>query len=89
MAAVEHAITNTEFVITVEENALAGGFGSAVLEAANAARLPTDRIRCLGIPDKFIEHGNRTELLSSLDLDVAGLCRIARAMADQPSLVQD
>jgi 1-deoxy-D-xylulose-5-phosphate synthase len=75
------AIEETGFVITVEENALAGGFGSAVLEAANAADLRTDHILRLGLPDRFIEHGERDELLAELGLDVAGLVRAAHSMA--------
>ncbi|HUG90957.1 MAG TPA: 1-deoxy-D-xylulose-5-phosphate synthase [Planctomycetaceae bacterium] len=81
------AIEQTGFVITVEENTLCGGFGSAVLEAANAAGVRTDHIRCLGIPDQFIEHGERHELLADLGLDVDGLVATARAMADRPALV--
>ena len=61
-------------VVTVEEGALMGGFGSAVLEAAADAGLDTSRIRRLGIPDRFIEHGSRTELLADLGLDAAGIC---------------
>lgn len=75
------AIEETGFVITAEEGTLIGGFGSAVLEAANEARLPTDRILRLGIPDRFIEHGSRSELLADLGLDVAGLVGAARRMA--------
>ena len=45
------------FVITVEENSLMGGFGSAVLEAANRRGVTTDRFRILAIPDEFVEHG--------------------------------
>ena len=77
------AISDCPFVITVEENALAGGFGSAVLEAANAAGLRTDQVRTLGIPDRFIEHGDREELLAELGLDAEGLAATARAMADR------
>jgi 1-deoxy-D-xylulose-5-phosphate synthase len=69
------------FVITVEESTLNGGFGSAVLEAANAAGLPTQGIRRLGIPDAFVEHGERSELLADLGLDVAGLMAAAHQMA--------
>jgi 1-deoxy-D-xylulose-5-phosphate synthase len=58
---------------------LEGGFGSAVLEAANAAGLDTRNIVRLGIPDQFIEHGERGELLASLRLDVAGLCTAVRS----------
>ena len=71
----------TGFVITVEENTLNGGFGSAVLEAANDLGLPTHRIRRLGIPDRFIEHGERHELLADLGLDVAGLMAAAHQLA--------
>jgi 1-deoxy-D-xylulose-5-phosphate synthase len=75
------AINTTPFVITVEESTLNGGFGSAVLELANDARLRTEHIRRLGIPDRFIEHGSRDELLADLGLDVAGLMKAAREMA--------
>jgi 1-deoxy-D-xylulose-5-phosphate synthase len=75
------AIQQTGFVITVEENTLCGGFGSTVLEAANDAGLPTDRIRRLGIPDRFIEHGERHELMAELGLDVAGLMAAAHHMS--------
>ena len=71
------------FVITVEEGTLNGGFGSAVLEAANAAGLDTRRIKCLGIPDRFIEHGERNELLADLGLDAVGLLMTARTMAER------
>ena len=73
------------FVITVEENTVCGGFGSAVLEAANSLGLSTNHIRCCGIPDRFIEHGERGELLADLGLDAAGLARTAREMAARQS----
>ncbi|WP_417851916.1 1-deoxy-D-xylulose-5-phosphate synthase [Thalassoglobus sp.] len=74
------AIQETNFVITVEENTLCGGFGSTVLEAANDAGLNTSNIKRLGIPDEFIEHGERSELLADLGLDVAGLMAAAHQM---------
>jgi 1-deoxy-D-xylulose-5-phosphate synthase len=66
------------FVITVEEGTLQGGFGSAVLEACNAEGIDTRNVVRLGIPDRFIEHAERGELLADLGLDVDGLCRTAR-----------
>jgi 1-deoxy-D-xylulose-5-phosphate synthase len=75
------AIRETNFVITVEENTLCGGFGSAVLEAANDAGLNTTNIRRLGIPDHFIEHGERGELLADLGLDVAGMMATVHDLA--------
>ncbi|MDA0832912.1 MAG: 1-deoxy-D-xylulose-5-phosphate synthase [Planctomycetota bacterium] len=81
------AIEEAGFVITVEESSLNGGFGSAVLEDANAAGLRTDRIRRLGIPDRFIEHGDRNELLADLKLNEAGIIATAMSLADQEQFV--
>ncbi len=59
-------------LITVEENAVAGGAGSAVLEllANCAVQLPT---LTLGIPDRFVEHGSREDCLAQAELDLPGL----------------
>ncbi|MDI3280653.1 MAG: 1-deoxy-D-xylulose-5-phosphate synthase, partial [Bacillota bacterium] len=60
-------------VVTVEENALCGGFGSAVLELfqrKGLAHLPT---LCLGLPDQFIPHGKRSELLALVGLTGQGI----------------
>ena len=72
----------TGFVITIEESAFNGGFGSAVLESANSMGLPTQNIKVLAIPDEFIEHGDRDELLADLDLDADGIYRNARKLAN-------
>jgi 1-deoxy-D-xylulose-5-phosphate synthase len=72
------AVQQLPFVITVEEGTLEGGFGSAVLEAANAAGLDTRSLVRLGLPDRFVEHAERSELLADLGLDAKGLCRAAR-----------
>jgi 1-deoxy-D-xylulose-5-phosphate synthase len=72
------AVEETPLVVTVEEGTLEGGFGSALLEAANAAGLDTRSIIRLGIPDRFIEHAERAELLADLGLDVAGICATVR-----------
>jgi 1-deoxy-D-xylulose-5-phosphate synthase len=72
------AVQECGFVVTVEEAALAGGFGSAVLEAAADAGLDLSRVRRLGIPDQFIEHGERGELLADLGLDAAGIAAACR-----------
>ena len=79
----------TGFVITVEESALAGGFGAAVLEAANQTGLKTDNIRCLGIPDQYIEHGERGELLADLGLDAGGLVRTVKDMIHDESRLEN
>src|SRR6185295_473705 len=69
------AVEDLPLVLTVEEGTLEGGFGSALLEAANAAGLDTRHILRLGIPDRFIEHAERAELLAELGLGVTGICK--------------
>jgi 1-deoxy-D-xylulose-5-phosphate synthase len=66
-------IEKSPVTVTVEDGALAGGFGSAVLESAAARGRNAARICRLGIPDQFIEHGLREELLRVLGLDPAGI----------------
>jgi 1-deoxy-D-xylulose-5-phosphate synthase len=80
------AIETTPIVLTVEEGALAGGFGSAVLEAAAEAGLNASHVRRLGIPDRFIEHAERGELLADLNLDAAGIAQSCRTLADEASI---
>jgi 1-deoxy-D-xylulose-5-phosphate synthase len=73
-------------VVTVEEAALMGGFGSAVIEAATDAALNTRHVRRLGIPDQFIEHAERGELLADLGLDAAGIAETCRELAARTDL---
>jgi 1-deoxy-D-xylulose-5-phosphate synthase len=75
------AIRECGFVVTLEEAALAGGFGSAVLEAAGDAGLDASRVRRLGIPDIYVEHGERDELLADLGMDVESIVGTCRGLA--------
>jgi 1-deoxy-D-xylulose-5-phosphate synthase len=67
-----------QFLVTIEEGMLSGGFGSAVLEAANTERLDTRNICRLGIPDQYVEHAERAELLNDLGLNTDNLVKICR-----------
>ncbi|HMF19673.1 MAG TPA: 1-deoxy-D-xylulose-5-phosphate synthase [Gemmataceae bacterium] len=78
------AVEELPLVVTVEEGTLEGGFGSALLEAANGAGLDTRHIVRRGIPDRFIEHAERNELLADLGLDVDGLCRTVKEALERP-----
>ena len=61
-----------ELIVTVEEHQIMGGAGSAVLEVL----APTNRkALLLGLPDRFIEHGDPAKLLSSVGLDGAGILK--------------
>ena len=73
------------FVVTVEEGALMGGFGSAVLETACEHGWDTRIMRTLGIPDRFIEHGDRNELLADSGIDPAGIAKTCRALSEKYS----
>jgi 1-deoxy-D-xylulose-5-phosphate synthase len=75
------AIEECGFVLTVEEASLMGGFGSAVLEAANEAGLPTSHLRRLGLPDRYVLHAERDEQLAEIGLDVDGITQAAVALA--------
>jgi 1-deoxy-D-xylulose-5-phosphate synthase len=75
------AIEECGFILTVEEGALLGGFGSAVLEAANEAGLPTTHIRRIGIPDRYVLHAERDEQLAEIGLDVEGITQAALDLA--------
>ncbi len=75
------AIEECGFVLTVEEGCLMGGFGSAVLEAANEAGLNTSHVRRLGLPDTFVLHAERDEQLAEVGLDLDGITAAALELA--------
>ncbi len=68
-------------VITVEENVLAGGFGSGILELFEKKGLLIP-VKRLGINDCFVEHGSRAGLLSHLNLDANSIYRAALSLVD-------
>jgi len=69
----------TGCLVTVEENALQGGFGSAVLELLEEERLTGVRIKRLGIPDRYIEQGSQAQLRKDLGLDAEGIAAAVEA----------
>lgn len=69
-------------VLTVEENVLAGGFGSAVLELLEQRDLGGIRARRIGIPDQFVEHGAPALLRQKYGLDAEGVCAAACALLE-------
>jgi 1-deoxy-D-xylulose-5-phosphate synthase len=76
-----------EILITIEENAIAGGAGSAVNEWLAAAGFGV-RARQLGIPDRFIPHGDRGAQLAECGLDAAGIRRtILRALSGEKAVL--
>ncbi len=70
--AVLEAARTHELLVTIEDNAVAGGAGSAVNECL-ARHEATVRVHNLGLPDRFVEHASREQMLAECGLDEAGL----------------
>jgi 1-deoxy-D-xylulose-5-phosphate synthase len=69
-----------EHIVTIEENSVQGGFGSAVLEMLNDRRIHHGRILRLGLPDQFIEHGAQSILLAKYGLNSNGIYHAVKDM---------
>ncbi|MEX2090357.1 MAG: transketolase C-terminal domain-containing protein, partial [Bacteroidota bacterium] len=62
-----------DHVLTVEDNVIQGGFGSAVLESLARQGLTQISVKLLGLPDSFIDHGQPAELYQMVNLDGPGI----------------
>jgi 1-deoxy-D-xylulose-5-phosphate synthase len=69
-------------IITIEENALAGGFGSAVLECLADEGITDVRVKSLGLPDRSIEQGSQDLLRKEAGLDTDAVIEAARKMVN-------
>ncbi|NJX16735.1 1-deoxy-D-xylulose-5-phosphate synthase [Tamlana crocina] len=67
-----HIFKSHHTIVTVEDNTIKGGFGSAILEFA-AQHSYNNTVKVLGIPDTFIEHGSTAELQQAVGLDTNSL----------------
>ena len=70
----------TGVLVTVEENVLQGGFGTAVLELLEEEGLDGVRVLRLGFPDTYIEQGEQAELRAMYGLDAAGIAKSIREL---------
>ena len=70
-------------VMTIEENALQGGFGSAVMEMFQEASFFPRRFKRLGLPDEFVIHGSQATLRDLLGIDAQGIERAALELCEQ------
>ncbi len=89
--ALERLTRRFPLLVTVEEHAVNGGFGSAVLETLAAFEAPVDcRVRAYGVPDRLVWHGDAKDWLRRFRLDADGLTdRVLRELealrsADEP-----
>ena len=61
--------SNFSKIITIEDGVVRGGFGMAVLAFKNAGNYAHVKVECLGLPDRFIAHGNISKLYETVGLD--------------------
>ncbi len=76
---ISEQIEKSHNILTVEENAVHGGFGSAVIELLSNSAVPDLKIRCLGLPDKFIEHGPQELFRALYNIDAEGIAQSIRS----------
>ncbi len=76
----------TRRVVTVEENALCGGFGSVVDELLKTAHISDLRLECIGLPDEFVTHGSQEILRAKYNLDTDGITQ--RIISSFPDLIR-
>ncbi len=77
-------------LVTIEDHSIVGGFGTAVLEAAQEMGLDASRITRLGLPDRWVYQDSRSRQLAEVGLDRAGLARAFRAAAggEKPAVLE-
>ncbi|TWI63604.1 1-deoxy-D-xylulose-5-phosphate synthase [Pseudoduganella lurida] len=85
---VKQLAASHDYLVTVEEGCVMGGAGAAVAEALAAAGIAKP-LQILGLPDKFIDHGDPAKLLASVGLDGDGIAASikARFLGGEPRLV--
>ena len=85
---VKQLAADHDYFVTVEEGCIMGGAGAAVAEALAAEGI-VKPVLMLGLPDKFIDHGDPAKLLVSVGLDAAGITASIkqRYLSDEPRLV--
>jgi len=84
---VKQLAADHDCLVTVEEGCIMGGAGAAVAEALAAEGI-SKPIQMLGLPDKFIDHGDPAKLLALVGLDATGIAASIKArFGDEPRLV--
>ncbi len=73
-------------IVTAEEHALQGGFGSAVLELLEAAKLSSVKTCRIGLPDQFVEHGAQSILRKKYGLDAEGVYATVKRFFEETTL---
>jgi 1-deoxy-D-xylulose-5-phosphate synthase len=79
-ALINSVASRMDSIVTVEDNVIVGGFGSAVLESLSRQGLTNVLVRLHGLPDSFVEHGSPSELHHMLRLDGAGIAEVVKEL---------
>lgn len=82
-------IQKTRHIITLEEHVLTGGFGSKVLEFFEQKGISDVHVKCFGLPDEFVEHGKRENLLREFGLSGEKIAESVMNALDSLSAGQD
>ena len=77
--------TTHDYLVTVEENVVMGGAGSAVAESLAAQDLSIPMLQ-LGLPDQFVEHGDPAVLLADCGLNRDGIAQSVRAWLQRTAI---
>ena len=77
---IKHLAETHDMLISVEENSIIGGAGAEVARSLETQGMKT-RIHRIGLPDRFVEHGDQIQMLAELGLDAAGIIRQVQAFS--------
>ena len=82
MKLLEQTLEKFDRIVTVEENTIHGGFGSAILESISLLNHKDVSVHIHGIPDSFVEHGTPGELHQIVKLDPKGIAGVVKEFCD-------
>ncbi len=77
---IDELLSNEPVIVTVEENAIAGGFGSGILEHLVEKGYPVNRVKILGIPDRYITHAPQADQLAETGLTPENIAETVRSL---------
>ena len=86
-ALLDDVASRFDTIVTLEDNVITGGFGSAVAEHLAAGRFVNVRLKIHGVPDQFIDHGSPAELQREVLLDATGIAKVVREFAGRTRFV--
>lgn len=75
----EDVLSRIKKIVTVEEGVLNGGFGSAIAEFIDREKIKDITLEMVGLPDEFVEHGDRQTLLNKYNLNAEGLTNLIKS----------